>query len=767
MGVWQSAVVRGGCFALAVVVMLPGCSKVEELLQGLTGDDGAEQAADEAEDDDEPEAPERTVIAVENLEQFVAAIGSHRTIEMAPGDYVVTTKDAETLAAKSDNFDGSKIVDVEDLSIVGKGEGVKILSPSQQSIVLEFRNAKKLRLDNLILGHSTETTGCDQGVLQLVGSKDVELHDVEMFGSGAEGLVVLHSQNVLVTDSRVYECSLQLGTFVEAKNVEFRNSSFSGNGKSGNPLLRGFTTSKSTVTFTDVSITDNRGEPKKQDGYNRLFIFDQDEKMHLPDDVEGFIDVPESSRVVFQGGTIARNSFHDAGEGGGRLVFVGTKWSRNTMPAPAGVEVDKSEEGPLTLLDLQVERKGGGLFASGNRYLQLSADAFINDRIEPGTNVLVRSVCLSEDRRLVDAGYLSVTDYTKPMENYGKGQTAKLQGTLYSYGSSRDLEKCEMTFRLGSMGGGLTLPLGTRCFDGSKVHDGACDPPVAAAPMSDTQTEAMTIGELKIDKASNYGGGVALDTHFTIDIHKPDTEQGSMTIKAACRVGDRTVVDVAWASVSMMITAKLEPGESVARYNQLFMDPALGLTDTPEYCDILFRAQTPSVGAPTGYTYSDIHRVCWRETKTTEGECDPGAPPPPAPTRADKDSIKLSNVELKLADYGMAGGAMSQMIEIRADATVKKPVVQGAQITVDARCRVGGTTRVEKSMVSGHDLSMLGPDETTVVRGMVFGSSPLDKKPSSCSVEFRIQPDYYGYGGTTTNPKLGKWCLRGDKTKKC
>lgn len=213
-------------------------------------------------------------IEVSSMQEFVAALGSDRTIVMKPGVYVWRDGDVlgnaegpESYNELSKHLRDGTIHDVDNLTIVGLGSGARILQPDAYDHVLAFQNVRGLTLYNLVLGHHADRGWCAGGVVRIIGGKDVVIDGLEMFGSGTEGLTLSQVKDVEVGHSVIWGCSEQLSTIFHAKNVRIHDTIFRDNGPD---LLRGFNLGRAEVLMQRVTIRDNQcGKP--MDGYGTLF----------------------------------------------------------------------------------------------------------------------------------------------------------------------------------------------------------------------------------------------------------------------------------------------------------------------------------------------------------------------------------------------------------------------------------------------------------------------------------------------------------------
>ncbi|MCH9685298.1 MAG: hypothetical protein K0V04_27935, partial [Deltaproteobacteria bacterium] len=156
---------------------------------------------------------------------------------------------------------------------------------------------------------------------------------------------------------------------------------------------------------------------------------------------------------------------------------------------------------PVNLSELGVKSMGGMFGGSG--MIEVTAKAKINQALGNSTYVHVKSLCKKDDQLVADVGYLNA-HYAKPLEQYGVGEEADVKGTLYSQGLSKSLSPCQFAFRVGGIGGGLSVPVGEACWDGSKVVDGACDPALVAVAMSGAK-HPIEVNDLQVERSGGLG----------------------------------------------------------------------------------------------------------------------------------------------------------------------------------------------------------------------------------------------------------------------
>ena len=181
-------------------------------------EDGASVQADE-------------VFEVSSTKDFIKALGSHRVIRVAPGDYNLT-KFAHVKNPRvewTDTYDGVelKLHNIENLTIEGTGEEPsRILVTPLYSTVLTFYDAKKITLKNLSLGHSPYKGQCAGNVLELNDCRDIVLRNVDLFGCGTEGLSLENVKNLTMERSVIRECTTGIMTLDKCQDIRFKDCQF-------------------------------------------------------------------------------------------------------------------------------------------------------------------------------------------------------------------------------------------------------------------------------------------------------------------------------------------------------------------------------------------------------------------------------------------------------------------------------------------------------------------------------------------------------------
>lgn len=187
-----------------------------------------------------PNAAEATeasaVIEVSTVDQLLDAIGSNREIHLLPGSYNLSQASTygkpsgSTSYRWADVFDGYtlELNGVENLTIVGSGmENTTLLANDRWANVLQFKKCHNISLSGFTAGHTLmEDTTCSGSVIFLLSSEVIQLTDVGLNGCGACGLEVSFCRDILLENSKIYDCSNSGLTLSDSSDVTIQGCSF-------------------------------------------------------------------------------------------------------------------------------------------------------------------------------------------------------------------------------------------------------------------------------------------------------------------------------------------------------------------------------------------------------------------------------------------------------------------------------------------------------------------------------------------------------------
>ncbi len=173
------------------------------------------------------------VVTVENVEQFLAAIGPNREIRLRRGTYDLLR--ALDYGGETESqfyswepvFDGYQLViqNVQNLSIRGQdGEETFLLAAPRYADVLHFRNSYNLWLQDLTVGHSPQQGTCTGGVLYFENCRQVDGTGLKLFGCGTIAVATRDVQDIAIRDSDLYDCSYGAVYLTDTQNMQLENS---------------------------------------------------------------------------------------------------------------------------------------------------------------------------------------------------------------------------------------------------------------------------------------------------------------------------------------------------------------------------------------------------------------------------------------------------------------------------------------------------------------------------------------------------------------
>ena len=175
-------------------------------------------------------------VKVSTAEEFVVAIGSDRTIELAPGEYVLSdVKDRYMDFVRWDPTTAGKTVTirkVQNLRILSAGkEPVRLIARPYSVFVLNFEDCNNVSLENLVLGHAPQKGGCESGVVGATRCSGLNLRKCDLFGSGTEGLTLREVEDFAFEESIIRDCTYGIMTIESCKRLRFSGSKFIRNKK--------------------------------------------------------------------------------------------------------------------------------------------------------------------------------------------------------------------------------------------------------------------------------------------------------------------------------------------------------------------------------------------------------------------------------------------------------------------------------------------------------------------------------------------------------
>jgi len=167
---------------------------------------------------------------VSNAAELIAAIRSNAIIALNPGTYNLSkqTRVKNRFVTWTDNYDGKYpiITGVENLTLLLHGNGkAEVLIDPAYGWVIEFRAVKNITLRDLTFGH-TSPGSCMGGVLRFEDAENIQLNNLDLFGSGTYGLELSSVNNLTMQKSTIRDCTYGLMVIDKCDNIRFMDSEF-------------------------------------------------------------------------------------------------------------------------------------------------------------------------------------------------------------------------------------------------------------------------------------------------------------------------------------------------------------------------------------------------------------------------------------------------------------------------------------------------------------------------------------------------------------
>jgi hypothetical protein len=173
--------------------------------------------------------PEESII-VRTVDEFIAAIGSDRVIQLPDGEFNLTAAssyggDTGSEFVRWKNIgDGSELIihDVENLYVVGHGKGMtEIVTEPRYANVLSFENCAGVNLISFTAGHTVLPGYCTGGVLSFSGCDSMVVTGCDLYGCGTLGVYALNCRGVAAISTVIRECSVGAVHAVGCWDVRF------------------------------------------------------------------------------------------------------------------------------------------------------------------------------------------------------------------------------------------------------------------------------------------------------------------------------------------------------------------------------------------------------------------------------------------------------------------------------------------------------------------------------------------------------------------
>lgn len=202
-------------------------------------------------------------VTVRSFEEFVSAIAPNTAITLAAGDYIIDKSVplhnpyvVWTTDQSGREQHGLTIRNVDGLFISGPSEKgtARFIQPDESLAVLIFENCSNINIHHLAAGHSPLSTWCWAGVLTFYDSRNINIWNADLYGSGLYGLTLDNVKDLEFGQSKIRDCSYKIAEINRSDNITFSQSEFTNNGS-----LDLIDVAKSSNVFFDrINITKNR-----------------------------------------------------------------------------------------------------------------------------------------------------------------------------------------------------------------------------------------------------------------------------------------------------------------------------------------------------------------------------------------------------------------------------------------------------------------------------------------------------------------------------
>lgn len=205
-------------------------------------------------------------IEVSTVDEFLSAIGSDRTIVLAPGTYDLSTA-ADYGAAKekmdapyfwAEVYDGYKlsINGVSGLKIMASGDA-DIVPGNNYASVLTLENSTDVSLEGLKIGHAELDYNYNSSALQAYNCAGLSVTDCELYNNGDAGIRCYKCADVSISDSNIHDCGYSAVASLFSLNVRVDGCDIHDCARSDTPAV--FTLRSTSFVLNDCRIHDNKG----------------------------------------------------------------------------------------------------------------------------------------------------------------------------------------------------------------------------------------------------------------------------------------------------------------------------------------------------------------------------------------------------------------------------------------------------------------------------------------------------------------------------
>ena len=229
-------------------------------------------------------------VKVKTVDEFLAAIAPNTVIELAEGNYDLSTAsnydektNSKYYSWEHDTDENGKsaeliIHDIDCLTIRGAGIGNTTIEAAPRFVnVINFSKCSNITISNLTAGHTKGQGVCTGGVLLVMDSSDFTVDSCGLFGCGTIGVHGINSKKINVTNCDIYECSVSAINVGDCEDVLVSGCDIHDHGKKDDLyiaecLFESYESSNFTICNCKVHDNKTKGLIYTRGSYNIMFL---------------------------------------------------------------------------------------------------------------------------------------------------------------------------------------------------------------------------------------------------------------------------------------------------------------------------------------------------------------------------------------------------------------------------------------------------------------------------------------------------------------
>lgn len=214
---------------------------------------------------------------VSSVQQFIKSIGDNKEIILAAGEYILSDPidDKSSAIYTRKCYDGTELVisGISNLTIKGSDYwGSHLITNPKYGYVLVLKNCENVTISNIKAGHGTGKGVCTGGVIRMEHCTNIRVESSFLYGCGTSGIDISESQNIIIDQTIITECSYRITSIFSSQNLLYTNCAFRNNQKYNQIVL----SDAAHIVFKNCTFKQNSVEVDSTiNGYG--FLFDVDD----------------------------------------------------------------------------------------------------------------------------------------------------------------------------------------------------------------------------------------------------------------------------------------------------------------------------------------------------------------------------------------------------------------------------------------------------------------------------------------------------------